>query len=166
MTFTDEHIYAAPLALVERMYFDTAFCPRKYAALGLEDIEVLDSSAAPEDFFVDCRFMMQPSLPLPGFIRKLLPGGERISVNQIDRWNTLTRVGSLDIRLHGLESVRIHSSMRLEEHPQGAVNRMDWTVECAVPLIGGKLANFLGRDIQHKSAHDLEISTAILEDYR
>ncbi len=165
MTFTDEHIYDAPLEAVRRMYFDTGFCPRKYAALGLEDLQVIASSDRPDDFFVDCRFVMEPTLPLPGFIRKLLPGGEKITVRQIDRWNTTTGEGELDIRLLGLERVSIHSAMKLAEHPRGAANRMDWRISCDVPLVGSKLAEFLGRDIQRKSQHDLEISTAILADY-
>lgn len=165
MKFIDEHIYDAPLPAVERMYFDVGFCPRKYAQLGLEAVEVLSSSDEPDAFHVDCSFIMRPSLPLPGFIRKFLPGGERIRVRQIDRWNTRTRLGELDIRLHGLEPVTIHSAMSLEEHPRGAINRMSWTVHCNVPLVGGKLADFLGKDIQRKSSHDLEVSTAILQDY-
>lgn len=165
MKFTDEHIYDAPLATVEKMYFDTGFCPRKYAELGLENIEIVSSSDAPATFHVSCRFLMEPTLTLPGFIRKILPGGERIAVQQSDHWNTLTRKGYLDIQLLALDPVHIHCDMSLEEHPRGAVNRMNWTVECKVPLLGGKLADFLGKDIQQKSAHDLEASKAILQDY-
>ena len=165
MKFTDEHVYDAPLEIVEKMYFDSRFCPRKYAELGLEEVDVISSSDAAENFHVGCRFFMEPNLPVPRFIRKILPGGERIAVQQIDHWNTVTRKGHLDIQLISLDPVHIHCEMSLEAHPRGAVNRMNWTVECKVPLIGGKLAEFLGKDIQHKSAHDLEVSNKILQDY-
>ena len=165
MKFQEEHIYDAPLETVERMYFDTGFCPRKYRELGLDAVEVLSCSDAAEDFYVDCRFIMEPSLPLPGFIKRLLPGGEKIGVRQIDRWNTRTREGELQIELDGLDVVTIFSDMRLEAHPRGAINRMQWSVDCQVPLVGGKLADFLGRDIQSKAARDHEVSVQILQDY-
>lgn len=165
MKFTDQHIYDAPLAVVEKMYFDTAFCPRKYRELELADVEVLSTSDDPENFHVSCKFFMGPTVPLPAFIRKVLPVSEHLAVKQTDHWNTKTRKGHLDIQLLALDPVHIHCEMSLEEHPRGAVNNMKWTVECKVPLIGGKIANYLGHDIQHKSAHDLEVSTHILQDY-
>ena len=166
MKFVEEHIYDAPLSTIEKMYFDTAFCPRKYEELGLENVQVLGSSDDPEQFFVDCSFIMHPTLPVPGFLQKLLPGGQQMNVRQIDRWNTKTRKGELDIRLQGLDMVSIHAAMSLEEHPRGAINIMNWTIACKVPLVGNKIANFLGKDIQSKAAQDHAVSLNILEDYK
>ncbi|WP_295872605.1 DUF2505 domain-containing protein [uncultured Zhongshania sp.] len=165
MKFVEEHIFDAPLEAVERMYFNTTFCPRKYEELGLEDIKIVDSSDDPVQYFVDCSFVMEPSLPLPGFVKKFLPGGQKISVRQVDRWNTKTGKGELDIQLHGLEKVHIHSVMTLKAHERGAINIMQWTVECKIPLIGNKLADFLGKDIRSKSADDHAASVKILQEY-
>ncbi|MGJ8668872.1 MAG: DUF2505 domain-containing protein [Oceanococcus sp.] len=166
MNFVEEHIYDAPLSTIEKMYFDTAFCPRKYEELGLENIRILDSSDDPDRFFVDCSFIMHPTLPVPGFLNKLLQGGQKMNVRQIDRWNTKTRKGELDIQLQGFDIVKIHATMKLEEHPRGAINTMNWTIECKVPLVGNKIASFLGKDIQSKAAQDHAVSLQILDDYK
>lgn len=164
MQFNDEHLYEVPLPVIEKMYFDTAFVPRKYQELGLHDVKVVDSSDDETAFFVSCDFEMEPSLPLPAFIKKIIGDG-RFPVTQTDRWNQTTNQGELEIIVHPFEPVSIHAEMSLEEHPKGAVNRFVWTVECTMPIIGNKLAAFLAKDIQKKSADDHAASVKILADY-
>ena len=52
--------------------------------------------------------------------------------------------------------------MKLETTPQGSVNRMRWTVECSLPLVGGTLAKFIAQDIQSKSEEDGRVAQRLL----
>lgn len=161
MQFQDNHIYDESLSRIEAMYFDAEFCPRKYAELGLADIRVLSAGHDGHEFHVSCHFLMEPSLPLPGFARKFLGGGV-VAVTQTDRWNTATRQGQLEFHLEKHPIIKIAAQMSLEEHERGTINRMDWTVECKVPVVGGKLAELLAKDIQSKSAADLDASVQVM----
>lgn len=163
MQFYDEHIYDAPLARIEGMYFDTQFVPRKYRELGLQDVKVVSQQPAP-NHEVTCTLKMEPSIKVPGALKKVLGDG-LIDVEWTDRWDTQTNKGELIIKLKQFASVSMHCDMSLEAHPQGTVNKMHWRVECSVPVVGGMLAKYLGEDIRKKSADDLAASKRILQDY-
>lgn len=163
MQFNNEQVLPAPLARVEQMYWDPAFAPRKYRELGLADIEVVSHKKDAPQFQVCCRFKMKPSIELPKLAQKFVRGGDLIAVTQTDTWDMQTRSGRLDIVLHAFESVTIVCDMTLAEHPQGAVNRMRWTVESSIPLVGGTLAKILAQDIQSKFADDHAATCRILQ---
>lgn len=161
MQFDDEHIYDAPLQRVETMYFDPAFVPRKYRDLGLQAVEVVSESPGP-DMHVTCNLKMQPSVNVPGPLKKFV-GGDLIDVQWNDRWNTRTNIGHLDIELRPFPRLKLHCDMSLETHPRGTVNKMHWTVESAKPVIGKIIARFMAEDIRKKSADDLAASKHILD---
>lgn len=166
MEFTNEQIMFAPIERVEKMYWDHSYCPRKYRELGLKDVEVISKKNDGRDYHISCRFKMKPSIEVPKIAQKFVGGSDWLSVLQTDSWDLQTRTGRLDIVIEALKSfTTIRCDMRLEPHPQGAVNRMRWTVESSVPLIGGALAKFLAQDIQSKFADDCAAANRILQDY-
>ncbi|HET7798408.1 MAG TPA: DUF2505 family protein, partial [Nevskia sp.] len=76
------------------------------------------------------------------------------------------RTGRLDVVIDAFKGfATIRCDMKLEAHPEGAINRMRWTIECAVPLIGGTLAKFLAQDIQSKTAEDGALANRLLAGY-
>lgn len=165
MQFTNEHVFPARIERVEAMYWDPSFCPRKYRQLGLREVEVISKRKTSRDFHIQCRFRMKPSLELPAFTQQFIGRRDWLSVSQTDVWDIPSRTGRLDIVLESLESVSIRCDMQLLAHPQGTVNRMLWNVDCALPLIGEALANFLAEDIQSKFDDDFAVTYHILSDY-
>ena len=166
MKFTDEHVFEQPLDVVRKAYFDPEFAPKKYAALGLQDIKVTAQGKTGDESFVTCRFKMLPTINVPGFAQKFIKQDKPVGVQQTDRWNTTTNTGSLLVELAGMTSVTsLECQMTLEKHSKGTVNRMSWSVECKVPLIGGKLAKLLAEDIQQKSEADRQATAEILKSY-
>ena len=166
MDFSNEQIMTAPMARVEAMYWDPQYCPRKYRELGLRDVEVIAQSKTDAECQIVCRFKMKPSLEVPKVAQKFIGGSDWLSVTQTDRWNLRTRKGQLHIVIDALKAfTTINVDMSLEPHPQGAVNRMRWSVECSIPLVGGALARFLAQDIQSKFADDCAAANRILQDY-
>ncbi|HSW12231.1 MAG TPA: DUF2505 domain-containing protein [Solimonas sp.] len=164
MEFTADQVLFAPIERVEKMYWDHAYCPRKYRELGLKDVEVVSASPGPK-YHITCRFKMKPSIEVPKFAQKFVGIGDWLNVIQTDSWTPATRKGRLDIAIDAFKSVKIHADMSLEPHPQGAVNRMRFNIECSIPLIGGQLAKFLAQDIQSKFADDCAAANKILQDY-
>lgn len=165
MQYSCEHVLPAPIERVEQMYWDPAYAPRKYRELGLKDIEVAAQKKDGREFQIRCNFKMKPSIELPKVAQRFVPGGEALVVTQTDTWDLQARTGRLDIVIHAFESVTIRCDMKLEPHPQGAVNRMRWTIESSMPLIGGTLAKILAQDIQSKFADDCAVANRILQDY-
>jgi hypothetical protein len=165
MEFNNEQLMKAPLARVEKMYWDLEFVPRKYRELGLRDVEVVSQSKDTRNTRVCCNFKMKPSIELPKVAQKFVSGGEWLAVTQTDSWDMQTRTGRLDIVIHAFKTVTIRCDMKLDAHPQGAVNRMRWKIESSMPLIGGTIAKILAQDIQSKFDDDCAAANRILESY-
>lgn len=165
MEFSNEQVMPAPLERVEKMYWDLAFVPRKYRELGLQDVEVVSEKKEGRELQICCNFKMKPSIELPKVAQKFVRGGEALAVTQTDTWDMQTRTGRLDIVIHAFKTVTIRCDMKLEAHPQGAVNRMRWKIESSMPLIGGTIAKILAQDIQSKFKDDAAAANWILKDY-
>ncbi|WP_022976998.1 DUF2505 domain-containing protein [Nevskia ramosa] len=165
MEFSNEQVMPAPLERVEKMYWDLAFVPRKYRELGLQDIEVVSQKKEGRELQICCNFKMKPSIELPKIAQKFVRGGEALAVTQTDTWDMQTRTGRLDIVIHAFKTVTIRCDMKLEAHPQGAVNRMRWKIESSMPLIGGTIAKILAQDIQSKFKDDAAAANRVLKDY-
>ncbi len=166
MKFTEEHRFDFPLEVVQKAYFDPAFAPRKYAELGLADIQVMDSSSDANESSVVVRFKMLPTVKLPGFAQKFVPQDKPVGVQQTDHWDKTTNRGTLDVELAGMSSMTtLHCNMELVADGEQTVNKMNWTVEAKVPLVGSKLAKVLAEDIQQKSEADRQATATILADY-
>lgn len=163
MEFTCEHVFDAPVDRLMAMYADPDYIPTKYRELGLRDIEVVSRRHDAHGFELCCRFRQRASIEVPKLAQKFVGGAEWMLAEQTDRWDFASRTGRLDVVIEPFKAfAKIHCLMTVEAHPRGAVNRMRWTVECAVPLIGGTLAKFIAQDIERKSALDGDMARQLL----
>ena len=166
MEFTAEHILRAPLDKVLTMYSDPAYAPRKYQELGLRDIEVVRTSKDASRFQIAVRYKRKASIEVPKMAQKFVGGSEWLQAQQTDTWDLKARTGRLDVVIDAFKGfATIRCDMKLDAHPEGAINRMRWTVECAVPLIGGTLAKFLAQDLQRKTEEDGALANRLLAGY-
>lgn len=163
MEFICEHPFNAPVDQVLAMYRDPEYIPSKYRELGLRDIEVVSRTADDKHFEVVCRFKRKSSIDVPKMAQKFVGGADWVPAQQSDRWDIASRTGRLDVIIEPLKSItRIRCEMKLEATPNGSVNRMRWTVECSLPLVGGTLAKFIAQDIQSKSEEDGRVAQRLL----
>lgn len=163
MEFICEHHFNAPVDQVLSMYRDPEYIPSKYRALGLRDIEVVSRTADEQHFQVVCRFKRKSSIEVPKMAQKFVGSSDWVPAQQSDRWDIASRTGRLEVIIEPLKAITtIRCDMKLEATPKGSVNRMRWTVECSVPLIGGTLAKFIGQDIQSKSEEDGRVARDLL----
>ncbi len=147
-----EHRYPFPRAQVAPYFLSRAFHEAKYRAMGRDDALVLADLHEAGRFEITVRYPATADGPMPEFIKKLI--GERVSLTQIDTWNTDTLRGEIQVTIKPGPGVRLWGELQLLDAGATTVLRMDWQVECRVPLIGGKVEQFLVGDLSSKAATD------------
>ena len=161
--YEERQSFDQPRDKVLRMFSDRAYFEKKYAASGGWDIQVLEHELTPARFRIKCSYSRKPDAEVPSFARKLI--GEAVHLIQEDVWDLETATGHLKIEIRHTP-IRMSAQMRVvEEKGGGCANVLQWTLSCAVPLIGGKLEQMLAKEMKDKAAADLEISRRLLQAY-
>lgn len=161
MKFDDKHAFNKPAAVVRKMYSDQAFFERKYKDSGAWDIKVLECKKTDTSFSIKCSRTVKNDV-LPDIAKKFM--GENSVIIQQDTWDLVKMTGRLEVEIKGAP-VKITADMTLKDEGSGSANVMKWNVSCGIPLIGGKLEQIVGGDIQMRSKEDAAISAKILLDY-
>lgn len=154
MRFEVRHEYAAGVEEVFAVLTDFALMSEKYESLGQSGVELIEREVSDEAVTVSTRRIVP--LELPGFASKFL--SPRQTVLQTDSWTAPdergVRTGTFVVQAKGAP-VTVSGTMRLApDGPRRAVDEMTITVECKVPLIGGKLADFVGGDTRKAVDHE------------
>lgn len=162
MKFSSELKYPQPVVVVMKMFTDPAYFERKYQALEVSDYAVIKHVAG-DDFSLQYRFRAAGDTRVPDFARKLV--GDAIRVTQTDAWVVPRRVGRIDIEITGAPA-SVHADMRLEAvGVKASVLKLDWTIRCGIPLLGGKVEKLIAEDVQRRTAADGKISIKLLDAY-
>lgn len=157
MEFSATHIYPRPAASVFAMLTDFDSVREKYEALGHTDVELISRD---EDDEGGVTLVTRRTVPLelPGFAKKVL--SPRQTVVQTDAWSSANRDGVRTGTFAAIAKgtpVQVHGTMRLvPSNARRCTNITDVTVECKLPLIGGKIAGFVGGDTRRAVDHEQE----------
>ncbi|MEZ5274273.1 MAG: DUF2505 domain-containing protein [Ilumatobacteraceae bacterium] len=147
MKVVSMHTYAAPPDVVFEAMTDPAVLAEKYAALGHRNIEIIEHSVSRTGVAVHSR--REVPMEVPGFARRLLSPTN--TVEQHDRWGAAaadgTRTGTWEVAARGVP-VKVGGTLHLAPAPGGTVVEIHGDVSSSVPLIGGKLASFIGHDVE------------------
>ena len=162
MQFNEKHTFDKPAATVLKMFSDRAYFEKKYAALGYKNVEVLEHAADAKRFRIKVRYSAPNSAPVPDFAKKFL--GENNIVTQSDTWDLEKKTGRLEAEIKGVP-VKVAADMKLADEGSGSTNTLKWNLSCGIPLLGGKLEQIVGSDIQSKAKTDLAKSREILKNY-
>lgn len=154
MRFEVRHEYAAGVEEVFDVLTDFGLMREKYESLGQSGVELIERDASDGAVTVATKRIVP--LELPGFASKFL--SPRQTVLQTDSWTAPdvhgVRTGTFVVQAKGAP-VTVKGTMRLApDGPRGCVDTMSITVECKVPLIGGKLADFVGGDTRKAVDHE------------
>lgn len=149
------HTYPCTADEVLDVLTDPELVRRKYEALGHRDVTLVERDVAPDG---GVRIVTRRVVPLqlPGFAKRVL--SPRQSVTQTDVWSGPddrgARTGTFEVAAAGTP-VRVHGTLLLEPHgTRGCSNTIDVTVECSLPLIGGKIAGFVMGDTRTAVDHE------------
>ncbi|MGD9701763.1 MAG: DUF2505 domain-containing protein [Acidimicrobiia bacterium] len=155
MEFDVTHTYQRPAEVVFAVLTDFDCVCEKYEALGHRHVELI---ARDEDADGGVTLVTRRVVPLelPGFAKKVLSPSQ--SVTQTDVWSAAdekgVRTGTFDVVGKGTP-VRVHGSMRLAPNgKRGCTNATTASIECKVPLIGGKIAGFVAGDTKRAIDHE------------
>ncbi|MDO8363438.1 MAG: DUF2505 domain-containing protein [Actinomycetota bacterium] len=149
MKVVSTHTYAAAPDVVFAMMTTPDVLSAKYAALGHHDVVILEHQVD-DDGKVAVRSRRSVPMEVPGFAKRILSPTN--TVEQRDRWNPAgadgVRIGTWEVNARGVP-VTVGGTLRLAPGPRGTtVVEIAGEVKCSVPLLGGKLASFVGDDVQ------------------
>ncbi len=140
------HHYKQDVDAVFSRFHDPDFMQEKYTRIGARNVDVLECSGSDGAY----RVKVKRDVPadVPGLFKKFL-----------NPWNTLVQSEQWDgqaggpwrcqigIEISGVP-VSISGDMELRTQDGGCVNEVRIEVKCGIPLIGGKLADFVGSDAE------------------
>ena len=163
MQFTATHSYKRPLADVFALLTDFEAVKEKYEAIGQTDVELVELHRGRNGAVTLVTRRVVP-LELPGFATRVLSPKQHVV--QTDEWSAPddkgVRTGTFAVEAKGTP-VRVFGRLRLAPRgTRGCTNTTDVTVECKVPLIGGKLADFVAKDTRRAVDHEKQWITAHL----
>lgn len=160
MDLKETHTFTAPLADVFALQTDAAFLVTKLSAIGNEDVTVTESAATPDGGH-RVVVKMTVSADLPGFAAKVLPS--RTPITQTYLWGPPSegrRSGTW--KTESATPVTATGTMSLESVGEQTKETIAGTVKCAIPLLGGKIADFVGNSARKTIAEDRAFTDAHL----
>ena len=148
MKVTSTHSYAAAPDVVFAMMTTPEVLIAKYTALGHRDTEILEHTSGHDA--VSVRSRRSVPMEVPGFAKRFL--SPMNTVEQRDHWGapnaTHSRSGTWEVQAKGVP-VSAGGTLRLSPGPgRTTIVEITGEVKSSVPLVGGKLASFVGADVQ------------------
>jgi hypothetical protein len=155
MKLNATHTYEHPTDVVFAALTDFEVVRAKYEAIDQHELKLVRHDEG-DDGSVTMVTTRVVALDVPGFAKKVLSPKQQVT--QTDVWSAADgsggRTGTFTVEAKGTP-VRVQGALRLA--PKGATgctNTTEVTIECKVPLIGGKIADFVGKDARRALDHE------------
>ena len=155
MQFNVIHDYDHPADQVFAALVDFEAVKSKYEAIGQSDVQLVRCDESDDGSVTMVTTRVVP-LELPGFAKKVL--SPKQNVTQTDVWTGADdkgrRTGTFVVEAKGTP-VQVRGTLALTPRKgAGCTNTTDVTVECKVPLIGGKIADLVANDTRRALDHE------------
>ena len=155
MQFTETHTYKRPVGEVFAVMTDFDAVKAKYEAMGQSDVKLVRRDIGKDGSVTLVTRRVVP-LELPGFAKRVL--SPKQSVTQTDEWSPADakggRVGTFTVDAKGTP-VKVHGDLHLApKGAKGCTNVTAVTIECKLPLIGGKIADVVAKDTHRAVDHE------------
>lgn len=146
MEVSDSHHYDHPVEAVFQFFSDPARIQAKFEGIGTRNIEVLECAARDNGHLT--KTLREVPANVPSILKKFL--GAWNTVVQTEEWRREGPQWICDLTadIKGVP-VDISGSMILRPEGKGCVNDVKIIVKCGIPLVGGKLADFVADDTGH-----------------
>lgn len=154
------HEYAKDVDTVFGLFHDPDFMKVKYEGIGARNVEVLECAGSEGRYTVKVK--REVPADVPSLLKKFL-----------NPWNTIVQSETwegkaggpyrckLAVEIAGVP-VGMGGEMELRSQDGGCVNDVRLEVKCGIPLIGGKLADFVGGDAEKATQAEYEFIRAHL----
>jgi len=155
MEFTAHQRYDHPTDAVFAALTDFDAMKAKYESIGQRDVKLVRMDEGDDGAVTVVTSRVVP-LDVPGFAKRFLSPSQ--TVTQTDEWAAPaadgTRRGTFAVAAKG-SPVSVRGTLELA--PAGArscTNVTVVTIECKVPLVGGKIADFVSKDTRAAVDHE------------
>jgi hypothetical protein len=141
-TIEATHEYDHDLETVFGEFTNPDFYVAKFEGIGARNVEVIASSDEDGVFIIETS--REVPLDVPGALKSLLGGWTTIV--QTEEWSETADgecVNRLEIMSEGVPA-RMSGTMHLYATDAGCANEVSITIDCSIPLIGGRLERFVG----------------------
>lgn len=138
------HHYDQDVDTVFRAFSTEDFYVKKFTECGARDVEVLESDRDEGRYAITTK--RQVPADAPSVLKSIL--GEWNTITQTEEWEGSLGeeyYSELKIDAEGVP-VTIRGTMNLQSEGDGCVNDVELDIQCGVPLIGKKLAEFVAAD--------------------
>ena len=156
------HEYDHDLATVYAQFSDPDFYLAKFEGVGAQSVEVVSSRKEDGVFAVETT--RDVPLEVPGALKSLLGG--TTTIVQAEEWTEVDEseyANQLDMSSDGVPA-NMSGTMRLYATDAGCVNVVTITIDCSIPLVGGKLERFIGGTTADQLAEEYAFIQAYLEE--
>jgi len=165
MKVVSNHLYAASPAAVFAAMTTPEVLTQKYTALGHRDVQILEHVEAHGRVRVHSRRGVP--MDVPGFARRFLAPVN--TVEQTDEWSAPepdgSRRGTWRVSASGVP-VTTGGTLRLEPAVGGGTTvEVAGEVTCSIPLVGGKIASFVGADVAKTMRGEEDFNDRYLTDH-
>ena len=163
MKFVHEMTYDAPAHAVYTMLTDPKFQERRCAAGN--PVESSSSVDATDGGGAVIHLMRLLSVNLPGMLQKLT--GDKIRLTETQTWaagpvDAAQRAGTLEVRIAG-QSGGVDGRLTMQGTDARTTVDLDADIKINVPLVGGKIENYVAEMIGKFLAKDQELGNAWLK---
>ena len=155
-----EHKYSVDVDSLFALFQDSDFILERYLGTGALSASLLELSDE-DGVLIRVERVMQ--VDVPSFLSKFMQ--PTTHVLQTERWQGEAGgpyVNDMQVEIKG-PPVRLHISMELLAKGKGCVNRVEIDAKCGIPLIGGKIADFVAKDAERTANLEYEFIKAYLK---
>lgn len=137
------HPYQQGVDSVFKYFSDSDTIKTKYAAVGARNIEVLECRE--DGGALTVKIQREVPSDVPGLLKKFLGAWNKVIQTETWQQDGGVRTCKMDINIVSVP-VTVAGTMTLRPEGSGCVNDVQINVHCGIPLVGGKLADFVGGD--------------------
>jgi hypothetical protein len=144
MEVSGSHTYPASVDTVIALFGEKSTIVDKYESMGHRNVEILELEADAEVLRIKTSRVVD--VELPGFAKKALkPTNTMVQTDEWRRHDDGSWVGTFGVEVKG-SPVRIDGKMTLAADGEGARHDVTIDVQVKIPLIGGKIADWAGKN--------------------
>lgn len=148
-----EHKYSVDVDSLFALFQDPDFILERYLGTGAVSASLLELSTE-DDVVIRVERVVQ--VDVPAFLSKFMQPTTHVLQSEHWRgepggpyWNDM----QVEIKS---TPVKLHISMELLAKGKGCVNLVEIEAKCGIPLVGGKIADFVGKDAERTANLEFE----------
>jgi hypothetical protein len=161
MEIKENFVYTQSVDTVMKFFGDKAAIEVKHAKLGSRNVNVETCKLTKTS--LDMKLNKETPLDVPSVLKKFL--GEWQAATQEESWTGSAAkgfTGTLKVDLKGVP-VKLNGTYNLTGNAKGSNLEVTLSVTCGIPLIGGKLAEFIGKTAKENMQLEYDYNLAALK---